>query len=171
MAKNTGFIKALATAVMLGLGAQAHAATFSTFPTSANAAQGRAWTVMHEFGFTGSDQDGCNALFGDKGPYYCYYLAHPTWRAANCGDAWLPDGVVLDMLTYTRDGYHRTQQNVLVALGNNTPEGGRNAQMCYMGRDSNGQDVFVGRFDGCHNWFLVRSRPMQSMPEPPVPMS
>jgi len=117
----------------------------SEFPTS-NVEPTRKWTVMHEDGFTGSVDDACKLLkfTGDQCADYNRMLEN-----GHCDLVRVPDGTVLDAMTFTRERKHFADPKVEVAL-EEFPS--RNARVCDLGGNT-----WAIRFDGCNNHAVVRS--------------
>jgi hypothetical protein len=126
-------------------GSDTHAAVTFTFPSSHAKPKGSAWKHMHASGFTGGYEKGCGLI--GLTPTQCakYTKMHSD---AVCQIVDVPNGIVLDRLTFSRNGTHHVQKNVLVDLQNPIT---RKTEVCDLG---NG--LYAMRFHGCDNHGLVR---------------
>ena len=116
-----------------------------TFPTSKAKPVGKPWTVMHPSGFTGDYQVAGKLMGLTPAQVKKYSDLH---SAGTCKVMDAPNGIVLDRLTFTRDGKHHVQASVKVDLENPLT---RKAEVCDLG-----DGVIAIRFHGCNNHALVR---------------
>lgn len=128
-------------------------ATFTEFPTSRNAPQGKPWGTMHSQGFTGGYDVACGLLGLTHNQCVMYQEMHSR---GTCQVMDVPNGIVLDRLTFTRNGKHQVDHGALVAL-RNPPT--RKTEVCDLGGG-----VIAMRFHGCNNHAIVRGW----MPRPVV---
>jgi len=125
-------------------------AALNSFPSSASPARGTPWKTMHRDGNRASFQENCDLL--GLTPSACRQYSEKLDRN-QCVTMTLPNGVILDRLTFTRNGRHQAQRSVLVAI-TNVPANhlDRTATVCDIG------GVYVGRIHGCGNYFRVDAR-------------
>ncbi len=133
--------------------AQTSAPMHVTFPTSKGAPQGKPWGTMHAQGFTGGYDVACKLLGLTHNQCVMYQEMHS--RGA-CQTMDVPNGVVLDRLTFTREGKHQVDYGALVAL-RNPPT--RKTEVCDLGGG-----VIAMRFHGCNNHGIVRGWAPKSAP-------
>jgi hypothetical protein len=114
------------------------------FPTSAKPAQGKPWSTMHAQGFTGSYAEASKLLGLSPAQAKKYEEMH---SADACQVMEVPNGVVLDRLTFTRDGKHHIDYGAKVALVNPSS---RKTEVCDLGGG-----VMAMRFHGCNNHAVV----------------
>ncbi len=119
-------------------------ATLTEFPTSKNAPQGKPWGTMHQQGFTGGYDVACGLLGLTHNQCVMYQEMHSR---GTCQIMEVPNGVVLDRLTFTRNGKHQVDHGALVAL-KNPPS--RKTEVCDLGGG-----VVAMRFHGCSNHAVV----------------
>ncbi len=124
------------------------------FPSSSAKPVGKPWQKMHVQGFTGNYKEACILLGLTSAECKKYEASH---SAGTCTVMEVPNGVVLDRLTFTRDGKHQVQGSVKVDL-KNPPS--RKAEVCDLGGG-----VIAIRFWGCNNHALVRgwTQPQQRL--------
>lgn len=135
------------------------AAQAEGFPTSTTAPKGSAWKHMHASGFTGGYEKGCQLIGLTSAQCSQYIEMHSKGQ---CQVIDVPNGIVLDRLTFTRNGVHRVQKKVLVELIN-PPS--RKTEVCDLGGG-----LYAMRFHGCDNHGLVRASapvPRQTVVIPP----
>ncbi|HYF10061.1 MAG TPA: hypothetical protein VD967_00435 [Candidatus Paceibacterota bacterium] len=133
-----------------------------TFPSAAIAsARGGPWKKMHEHGNLADDGTNCRLMRLSSRDCTTYL---DMVRANKCYTTEVPNGVVLDFLTFTHrvTGEHKAQRHVLVALEN--PET-REVSVCEIRRG-----LFVGQFKGCKNHYLVDLRPKSPPPRRAQPL-
>lgn len=114
------------------------------FPTSKAKAVGKNWDIMHRDGFTGGYQSACGLLGLTAAQCKLYQEKH---NAGSCVVMQGADGIVLDRLTFTKDGKHLVQHSVKVAL-KEPPT--RTVEVCDLGGG-----VIAMRWHGCNNHALV----------------
>jgi hypothetical protein len=141
----------------------------AAFPSSPHAAKGKPWTHMRKNGFTGSIQDACGLMGLTDVECSTYKYKHENGL---CEYMDVPNGVVLDALTYTRGNKNYAQKDVLVKLKNLST---RKTEVCDLGGG-----VYAMRFLGCGNHGLVRGffpapetaavQPEQSVAQECIPM-
>ena len=115
------------------------------FPTSRGKPQGKPWVHMHHEGFTGSYQVACGLLGLTHQQCVMYEEMHDR---GTCVVMDVPDGVVLDRLTFTRNGKDQIDYGAKVAL-QNPPS--RKTEVCDLGGG-----VIAMRFHGCNNHAVVK---------------
>ncbi len=115
------------------------------FPTSSVKPMGKPWGVMHPEGFTGGYTVAGKLLGLSDAQVKKYNDMH---SAGVCTVMDVPNGVVLDRLTFTRNGKHQVQNSVKVDL-KDPPS--RKVEVCDLG-----DGVIAMRFHGCNNHALVR---------------
>lgn len=133
----------------------------ASFPTSKEAARGTPWTHMAKNGYTGGFEKACDLLKLSLERCKTYQKMH---REGTCRMEEVPNGTVLNKLTYTRGGKHTVQNNVLVALKDPST---RTTEVCDLGGG-----VYAMRFLGCGNHGLVMGKPIPRtarVPEVVVP--
>lgn len=129
------------------------------FPTSSKPAQGKPWTTMHDNGFTGDYKEAGNLLGLSSAQAKKYEAMH---SAGSCQVMEVPNGVVLDRLTFTRDGKHLPDYGAKVALVNPSS---RKTEVCDLGGGT-----FAMRFHGCNNHAVVVGwKPEKATVAPPAP--
>ena len=109
------------------------------FPNSYQASTG-SWTHMRTDGFTGSFTEACDLLNFTAEQCQLYERMHEN---GSCQMMQVPNGVVLDALTFTRNNRHQVDTRVAVAL-EDPPS--RDAEVCDLG-----MGVYAIRFLGCNN--------------------
>ena len=114
------------------------------FPTSSKPAQGKPWTTMHAQGFTGNYGEASKLLGLSTAQAKKYEEMH---SAGSCQVVDVPNGVVLDRLTFTRGGKHHIDHGAKVALVNPSS---RKTEVCDLGGG-----VVAMRFHGCNNHAVV----------------
>ena len=125
------------------------------FPTSKNKPQGQAWTVMKDGGYTGGLKT-ASQLMGLTAKQLALYESKQ--KAADFVTMTVPNGVVLDRLTFTRDGKHQVDIGAKVELDNPTT---RLVDVYDLGGG-----LIVMRFHGCNNYALVRGWTQSLKPQP-----
>lgn len=135
------FISVAILFLLLPFGAMAEEGYFP----SSRATPDSTWRVMHESGYTGSYQEACRLL--DIPSAQCAE-AEQMHSEGQCQWVDIPNDVVLDGLTFTRDGKHRVDRNVRVGL-ENPPT--RKSEVC---TTKDGWHVI--RVSGCNNIAVVR---------------
>jgi hypothetical protein len=125
------------------------------FPTSRNKPQGQAWTVMKDGGYTGGLKT-ASQLMGLTAKQLALYESKQ--KAADFVTMTVPNGVVLDRLTFTRDGKHQVDIGAKVELDNPTT---RLVDVYDLGGG-----LVVMRFHGCNNYALVRGWTQSLKPQP-----
>lgn len=121
-----------------------HQVVVGQFPTSSKPAQGKPWTTMHAQGFTGNYSEASKLLGLNTAQAKKYEEMH---SAGACQVMDVPNGVVLDRLTFTRDGKHHIDYGAKVALENPSS---RKTEVCDLGGG-----VVAMRFHGCNNHAVV----------------
>lgn len=114
------------------------------FPTSSKPAQGKPWTTMHAQGFTGNYSEASKLLGLTSAQAKKYEEMH---SAGACQVMEVPNGVILDRLTFTRAGKHHIDYGAKVALVNPSS---RMTEVCDLGGGT-----FAMRFHGCNNHAVV----------------
>lgn len=114
------------------------------FPSSSRPAQGKPWTTMHAQGFTGNYSEASKLLGLNSAQAKKYEEMH---SAGACQVMDVPNGVVLDRLTFTRAGRHHIDHGAKVALVNPSS---RKTEVCDLGGGT-----FAMRFHGCNNHAVV----------------
>ncbi len=121
------------------------AVTPPPFPTSKNKGEGKAWNKMGGYAYKGSIPRACE-LLGLSGAECAKFMQLRTEEKCRTMD--VPNGVVLDGLTYTVGPNHHSQKNVLVDL-KDPPT--RSTLVCDLGGGT-----YVLHFLGCGNYGVVR---------------
>lgn len=139
--------------------------TLGEFPSSKVRPAKPDWDVMHTDGFTGGYDVACNLLGLTASQCATYKRMHEEGK---CTTMEVPNGVVLDRLTFTRNRGHFVQNNVKVDL-KNPPT--RMTEVCLIStgrrRGNKPEYMAVMRFHGCNNQAIVHG---VTLPDPsPVP--
>ncbi|MCE9644306.1 hypothetical protein K8Q93_03650 [Candidatus Parcubacteria bacterium] len=141
------------------------------FPSApVSTALGKAWQTMHANGNKADVDTNCRLLGLNVGQ--CIRFKRMI-NNNECADAVLPNGVVLDRLTFTRENprtkkeEHVVQEHVRVAIGN-VPEGhsDRGTKVCLI------DGMYIGQFNGCKNFWRVDARGQRPVvASPPLQVS